>query len=378
MSSYYKFRGYWVFWVAVVFFGLLGELRAATLYVTDRNEAIVRDFQYGAAAQVDLFGLGSSFKMVSAADPLGTHPDLWWSVGTRMYCNSATDTSTGACATDLIKSWSGGSRSIRLKFKETRSGLEKDLTVSALKTNGWSDPSCSGGFQGNLGINAIIPNMILCMDYNPAKTLDAAFFQMYLPASEINTLPVGGKWVARLELDVSPYHYRWVSTIELNINDANRHEIYFPEFGFAPPRFDMNLRPLPGAQGRTNLSGRRTVDMCLYDGYNSYSNGFMLSFTGEFALTKNGVGVTRAPAEETIPLRLNFATADGPWIGISPGQTLNINTNASPYRRVRIPTIQYPVVCRDTRLEFIVDDFTMAAKSSGDYSGVVRVTAILN
>lgn len=55
-----------------------------------------------------------------------------------------------------------------------------------------------------------------------------------------------------------------VSDITLNVTDhfAENAAIYFPQFGTATPRVDLNLHRLNASQ----MSGRANLDMCLYDG----------------------------------------------------------------------------------------------------------------
>ncbi len=89
-----------------------------------------------------------------------------------------------------------------------------------------------------------------------------------ISAEELAKIPKAGIWKATLVLDV----HRWLdgkvgvgtADITLNVTDhfAENAAIYFPQFGTATPRVDLNLHRLNASQ----MSGRANLDMCLYDG----------------------------------------------------------------------------------------------------------------
>lgn len=76
-----------------------------------------------------------------------------------------------------------------------------------------------------------------------------------------------------MESNVSLDYLQWggddplgtsTTDITLNVTDhfAENAAIYFPQFGTATPRVDLNLHRLNASQ----MSGRANLDMCLYDG----------------------------------------------------------------------------------------------------------------
>ncbi|EJZ4411012.1 fimbrial protein TcfD, partial [Salmonella enterica] len=176
-----------------------------------------------------------------------------WSVANVLggwVCRSNRNENEGACEETHLVWWYafGAYSKIRLRFREQISHAEITLILLGSVRN-----ACYTG----------VVNM------NAAACQWGRSLKLRIPSEELAKIPTSGTWKATLVLD----YLQWggddplgtsTTDITLNVTDhfAENAAIYFPQFGTATPRVDLNLHRLNASQ----MSGRANLDMCLYDG----------------------------------------------------------------------------------------------------------------
>lgn len=295
-----------------------------------------------------------------------SNPSLW----ARNYwvCLSSTDPQYGQCKTKGV--WSSfGETSIPLTFTEKRSGMTTTINV-----NGYHE-------YGGYGPYNVYSATIFTGVYETKATF-------YISQAELKKLPVGGIWEAELKTklmqwDPEAFLADWNAHITLKVSDNNNQQIYLPAFGTADPHVDLNLRPLPGTKAnQTMLSGTATLDMCLYDGYNSNSSEFVISPKddynglpgrefGLFSVYHNGQIDTANRIDYKLQildlLSRKFIELDN-WQNY-----VATKISEAPLRSVHLPGIPQAVVCVPTALRFVTPDFTLTSKTAGRYTGTLHL-----
>jgi len=184
-----------------------------------------------------------------------------------------------------------------------------------------------------------------CVEFEPPAGTGA---QLRLAATELGKL-VAGRWDAKLELHLradpaGPVLATYTFIIELEITDRDRVSIYFPEYDQATPHVGLNVKYNPVST--PSLSGRRDLDMCLYDGLGSQSPYLEISVTD-----------TGRPAPGRPPERFSV------W-------------NSAELRLVVLPGMSLPVYCVPTPLTLEVPRVDASSKTEGYYQG--NLTIVLN
>ncbi len=286
-------------------------------------------------------------------------------------CQSNSNSVNGKCPTGVNQS-AARPLPISLQFTEAKSHIKQDLIVNGIRSN------ISNGYY-SMGMD-----MTTTVEGGTGSALT-----LYLPATELKKLPVGGIWTAKLILSYR-FSSRVLSTYTINfrfdITDKANIQVYMPQFGNAStPQIDMNIRPKNGASGKIDGSmgyaGKNTVDMCLYDGYNTNSSSMVMQFVGvndggsgtdTFYLHKNN------DASTTLPYKVNFGfSGDTPGKSLINGQSWSINqaqqlpTNWNRITSVGLPNISVPVLCWPAKLTLSTD--LPAAQASGSYSGTLKI-----
>ncbi|EPC4490678.1 CfaE/CblD family pilus tip adhesin [Serratia liquefaciens] len=286
---------------------------------------------------------------------------------TSWLCQSETDSRTGACATRSVWENSVGYGPITLRFTEMRSQLSIDIQLTGARDNG----------------SYLYP-------INTAKGARAGYSSLiiFIPQSELAKLPTGGVWKAKLilnEMQWDPYIKvaTFSADITLNVTDKNNGAIYLPAFGSATPRVDLNLRtkPLSTAPGG-EVSGQSTIDMCLYDGYNSNSPWLKVTLADQqnvagraadvFSVSRDGSSATAAADRIDYRVTLNYNNQPQK---VNNGQAITLTgVNTALIRPVVLPGIPFPVVCTPAPLTLDVLPFAKLSKAAGHFTGTLRVT----
>ena len=349
---------------------------AAYIYPTAKNESLVRTFLYGQAQEIGLFGSSSvAWYRATAADPKGDWQNVQDSSGTTLLCLSASSSENGRCSTTDMQGASGNETDIPLEFKEERTKVVFTLNLRAVKGQSFSTPEC----QQKPEILMDIASRGLSGDICDKTPRDSAAFKVYLPAAQINKLPVGGKWVAYFKSNLTSRKgslFVHNAHITININDAGRNDIYFPAFGSSAPAVKLDFTNTPSDSGML-LSAQQLVDICLYDGFNLYSQGFRISFSGSDDSTFDLLRVNghNTPADK-ITMDLQYSMLPGNWQEVLPSSVFLVDTSGD-YLTVNLPGLNGPVVCKITTLKILVPAFERVKKNAGLYKGVITVLMLL-
>ncbi|WP_415750132.1 CfaE/CblD family pilus tip adhesin, partial [Burkholderia diffusa] len=122
-------------------------------------------------------------------------------------CQSATDTATGACATEPVWTVAGNSTTIRLTFKEEKTGATAVLNLTG--ENAYSrHVDCNGNAISEVVSNSRRPiemaqaAAVTSCGTSTDKVWDGRKLFVKIPAAELKKLPSGGTWKANLQLNL--------------------------------------------------------------------------------------------------------------------------------------------------------------------------------
>lgn len=283
---------------------------------------------------------------------------------------------------------SSSDSTITIILKERRSNM-----THAIKIKGYlqsliydeANPSSSYICGPTKSLNSIIRTN--CTTIDPANS---RVLTVWIQQSEMNNLPVGGVWEGVLKLKYSDWGggnvINYTANITLKGKATGKQDIYFPEFSGANPLVQLDLHPTGSVTGNSYAEDTTTLDMCLYDGYNSNSDSMTLTFKDEgktaagrktnyFSIYNTASGGT--DNTERIDYRVEmFAPHSKGWITVRNHGTFRLSAGINgtdKIRQVRLPSIPYPVLCAPTPLRLIVDKFRVTDKSAGYYRGTLTV-----
>lgn len=301
--------------------------------------------------------------------------------GVYMVCKSNSDSSSGRCPTMDSGEQGGAVIEIPLRFRERRSGLEVDVNVRGYIERIDSTVACNRDYWSGVRQPVWTSHFTVCRGRPPVGT----GAELTLPSSELEKL-VAGRWDATLELALQKAGGRLASytfTIDLTITDRDRISIYFPEYDQATPHVGLNVRYNP--LGTASLSGRRDLEMCLYDGLGSQSPYLEVSVT-DTGRPAPGRPFDRfsvwnaAAAGNDERDRLDYTVTlrhAGVAIPMHNG-VLQVLTgiDTAQLRLVVLPGMSLPVYCVPTPLTLEVPRVDAASKTEGYYQG--NLTIVLN
>jgi len=282
------------------------------------------------------------------------------------------------------------SSTVTMILKERRSGMTHPFAVKASLGPLFYDnanPANSFICTGEKALNNA--NQYTCIfDDGTRISSNARTLTAYLPQSELNNLPVGGVWEGQLKFKFNKAGtvVDYLANITLKGKTIGKQDIYFPEFNGANPLVQLDLHPTGSVTGNSFVEDVTTLDMCLYDGFNSNSDSMRLSFKDEgragagrkegyFSIYNTASAATED--SERIDYRLEmFDPHSKGWMSVKNNDafTLSAGTNGQDQiRPVRLPSINYPVLCAPAPLRLIVDKFRVADKTAGYYKGILTV-----
>lgn len=283
---------------------------------------------------------------------------------------------------------SSDSSTITIILTERRSKMTHAFKIKGSMVSFYYDsttPSNSYPCGGQKNLNWIAAR-IDCGNYaSNSRALTVTMQQ-----SEMNKLPIGGVWEGVLKLKFSAYggghEVNYTANITLKGKAVGKQDIYFPEFNGANPLVQLDLHPTGSITGNGFVEDTTTLDMCLYDGYNSNSDSMTLSFKDEgktAASRKNGYfsiynTATGGTGEaERIDYRVEmFDPHSKGWMTVKNNETNTLSAGVNgqdQIRPVRLPSITYPVLCAPAPLRLIVDKFRVTDKAAGYYKGILSV-----
>ncbi|EKS4680005.1 fimbrial protein TcfD [Salmonella enterica] len=276
-----------------------------------------------------------------------------------LLCLSGDDPSNGACPTRSRwgdYAWKEAAESaIRLMFTDLKTGKTTELALQ-----GYRYSHCYKIF----------------LDDSSSCQTPAGGFYLWIPASERRKLPVG-QWSAHLRMRVEAWWHipigSLVSDITLNVTDhfAENAAIYFPQFGTATPRVDLNLHRI----NATQMSGRANLDMCLYDG-GMKARALQIKVEGS---NKSGPGfqVIKNDLSDTLDydVSMNYG---GRSIPVTRGVVFSLdNVDKAATRPVVLPGQRQAVRCVPAPLTLTTHPFNIREKRSGEYQGSLTVTMLM-
>lgn len=291
-----------------------------------------------------------------------------------LLCMTNTGASTGACPNKLFWDSSGGNTQLTLRFTHSQ-GQTRELKVTSLK------------------------QLTEFPSWEPAMPLAGKGFTTFISSSELNKLSITGVWRARLMMRVSAWdncpdtvngcwgllRAQWNADIILNVQDESNQQIYLPAFPTSNPVINLNLNTRPGASHGNSVSGRTSLDMCLYDGNDSASNRISLLLqdegataagrpAGQFSIYRRGGDQSKASDRLDYQVSVINPTtgaaqllANGSEISWSDTNRRNIQ------RQVILPGVSTPALCVPAPLTLTTPAFSMADKTAGDYTGTLRI-----
>lgn len=282
---------------------------------------------------------------------------------------------------------------INVMFKERRSGMQFSLILYGYLSAYYydaADPNASAICVGasNLPLNNVQYYSCQKPEDLSTFTTNSRLLTVWIPQSEMNKLPVGGVWEGHLQL-ISGGNWaghKYTADITLKGKATGKQDIYFPEFNGANPLVQLDLHPTGSVTGNSFAEDVTTLDMCLYDGYNSNSDSMTLSFSdegragagrneGDFSIYNTATGGTAAAERIDYHLEM-FDPHSKSWMAVKNNNSFVLSAGVNgqdQIRPVRLPSISYPVVCAPTPLRLIVDKFRVTEKAAGYYKGTLHV-----
>lgn len=257
------------------------------------------------------------------------------------------------------------------------------LNVEAFTLRYWFENCASENNRGR--IHAAVSYFCRWPSYLVNTRNDERRITAYVTPAELARLPTGGVWKANLHLRLTHWEgaqiANFTAAITINVTDNQNMQVFLPEFGSATPRVDLNLRSLPSVGG-ARTSGERTVDACLYDGFNANSNRYTVRMIDPSSTGADEAGrfFVRHPSpqgaagQNRIEYEVRSMTRPFGSTQYQSGQDrVFANIPDAERRQVFLPNIPVPVICTPWPLTLRTPEFTSADKRAGHYSGVLRV-----
>ncbi|PLR31625.1 CfaE/CblD family pilus tip adhesin [Chimaeribacter arupi] len=309
-------------------------------------------------------------------------PGKWNSNG--WVCESNSDPAHGQCSPKLVW-YASGETVLPLRFTEKRSGMRQVLNL-----RGYIQPYFVHTGCGTYGSKFQVYGAAAVGCQSGGGSSGAAL-TVWLPAAELARLPVGGLWQADLRLKLTNYFTDgrladFTAHFQFDVVDPDHIEIFFPAFRTASPLVELDLRPQGAPDGSPTAQDITPLDMCLYDGYNANSTRYDVLLRDE-GRPHNG----RADSDFSIYREAAESDPDSPRDRIDyqvrlknpeSGELMPVVNNAqitwweinkNLIRPVRLPSINYPVLCVPAPLLLVVPKFAVKDKNAGHYRGKMTV-----
>lgn len=147
---------------------------------------------------------------------------------------------------------------------------------------------------------------------------------------------------------------------------------------------NLNLNAA-GSAAMSTASGHNSIDMCLYDGSNSTSNRISLLFQdegasapgrpdGQFSVYRDGADKSSQGNRIDYAVSVINPTTGAPQAVQNGSEIIWTNTNArNILRKVVLPGVPGTSLCVPAPLTLTTPRFKLSDKSSGQYSGKLRI-----
>lgn len=273
-----------------------------------------------------------------------------------LMCLSENDDVFGKCRTSVPEGvYDQPFQNVPLRFTRQGSGETITLTVA-------------GSFAGNEGFAGAITD----------RDMEAhVIIKTWILREELKKIPTTGIWTAHLQMR----SFRWwnipigslVSDITLNVTDhfAENAVIYFPQFGTATPRVDLNIHRI----NATQMAGSANLDMCLYDG-GTKARSLQMKVEGS---NKSGTGFQVIKNDPPDALDYDVIMSyGGRSISVNRGVVFSLdNVDKAATRPVVLPGQRQVVRCVPAPLILTTPPFKIREKGSGVYQGTLTVTMLM-
>ncbi len=259
------------------------------------------------------------------------------------------------------------------------------LEVAAFNLTRWSDGWASGQCNPNAPMNLINDAVGAACATTSGPLNDEKHLRAHVPMTELARLPIGGVWQAKLHLRLNQWGggqlANFTAAITVNVTDNQNMQVFLPEFGSATPRVDLHLRHLPSVGG-ARVSGERTVDACIYDGFNAHSKRYTVRMTDPSATAGDEVGrfFIRHPSPQgaagrnRIEYQVHSTTRPFGSTQYQSGvDRVFASIPDAERRQVMLPNLPLPVICTPWPLTLRTPEFANGDKQAGHYSGVLRM-----
>ncbi|WP_241627623.1 CfaE/CblD family pilus tip adhesin [Rosenbergiella epipactidis] len=293
-------------------------------------------------------------------------------------CNSTSDTENGACPIEgvygpkisrssPINTW--GQIKLSLHEKTTHQNIVVD--IGALR---WSI-GCDDRYPWDINQCKLVntfPSIIVGMDSNTLKNIPAGIWEGHLILNQRDyTSPTNIVEQVGLKLTVE-------------VTDSSKQLIYFPAFPTSDPRVDLNLNYRPGSRTNGAVSGTASLDMCLYDGgtsaklvqlqFQDESGGLIGKDSSLFTVYRDGADKNKVENTINYKLQVLNPTTGGHDEVLNGKAFVWKDANARNIQRnVVLPGIPGVSLCLPAPLTFITPAFNYAEKTTGHYTGVLKV-----
>ncbi|UAL58105.1 CfaE/CblD family pilus tip adhesin [Edwardsiella tarda] len=289
-------------------------------------------------------------------------------------CLSDSNDNYGACPT--LPTWNGEGSYVLLSFVEKKTNIKHAVVVKGTVNNSCSIIKFTGA-PGGCPYNGL--------NYN-----------VYIPQDELKKFPIGGVWFAHLKLRTGQWHAGvgsindswpgfmdayWEANITLNITDNNNIRIWFPQFHGNTANIIMPIIPAYWASNTpSRVMAEKIIDTCLYDGYNSNSKTFQITFNSDDIDNTSQEFILRratTPGESFLPYQI-FVSSPGSSEAlqmVKPGEQLIYSGMSSiAIRQVMMPGLPEPVACAPWSIKIKLKPFDLSKQQAGHYVGVLKVT----
>lgn len=291
-------------------------------------------------------------------------------------CLSENNSAYGACP--VYPSWWSGTKDVLLTFVEKRSNLKHVAAIQGYSVA----PGCDlrRGFASS-----------------PTTCLTGGVkINAYISPSELKKFPIGGIWAAHLKMRVGEWHggngaetagwpgfmnVYWTADFTLKITDDNNIRIWLPEFHGSEANVIMPITPAYWALNKPGqVTAEKIIDACLYDGYNSNSNTFQVSFNSSNVDATSRDFILQNTSEPGgsflhYQVLVSHPGSSDPVRVVNPGESLVYSgMDTSVIRQVMMPGLQEPVACVPWSIRLKLKPFNLSKQQAGHYSGVLNLT----
>ncbi|WP_122385713.1 CfaE/CblD family pilus tip adhesin [Pseudomonas savastanoi] len=209
-----------------------------------------------------------------------------------------------------------------------------------------------------------------------------------LSKEQIESLPIGGEWYAKLILHQWAYRpnrtklVTWTAGITINLVDNKNIQVYLPNYSTASPTVDLDLKRKPSPDRSPILAGDVKIDACLYDGYNAQSKKYDITFSspsskGENFYITNTMMNPDPKLSNTIPYQVWVSTPAAPSVAskkVLPNTLFSFTgVNESTPKLVTLPNIPNPVYCTPWLINLKTADISQNTQAPGHYQGSLHL-----